>query len=356
MRVNYTMMNAGLTGGVRVLLEVANRLADRGHDVTVTTMGAPGDHAWFQERFRFVHADSFVADRAVAASDRFLRTSLRTPRAVRRLARKAPDCDINVATFCLTAQAVLDSGKGAPFFHMQHDETLFFPPGPLQDLARQAYRLPLRKICNSLWLKDRLVAQGLLDPQAPVVNPGIDTSVFHPRPRRGGTDRLRVLCFAKAVDWKGWGEAAAALHALTRGRRDVEVHAFGAALPPVPEGLDVVFHRWPSDDELAQLYSDMDLVVCPSWYESFPLPPLEAMACGAPVVATRFGTEDYAEHGRNAYVVPGKDPVALREGIEAVLADGALRERFRREGPRTAARFTYDATCDKVEALFEAAA
>lgn len=47
MKINYTMFGTGLTGGVRVLLEIANGLVDRGHEVTITSIGNENDHKWF---------------------------------------------------------------------------------------------------------------------------------------------------------------------------------------------------------------------------------------------------------------------------------------------------------------------
>lgn len=48
-----------------------------------------------------------------------------------------------------------------------------------------------------------------------------------------------------------------------------------------------------------------------SWYEGFPFPVLEAMSCGAAIVTTNHGTEDYALNEHNALVVPPKCPAEL---------------------------------------------
>lgn len=94
------------------------------------------------------------------------------------------------------------------------------------------------------------------------------------------------------------------------------------------------------------------MVICPSWYESFPLPPLEAMACGTPVVTTRIGTEDYAFNEKNCLVVPPRNPKAMAEAILRLLDDESLQERFKKEGLKTARQFTYDRTVDRLEELF----
>ena len=65
----------------------------------------------------------------------------------------------------------------------------------------------------------------------------------------------------------------------------------------------------PTRQELAQLYANCDIYVSASWWESFGLPPLEAMASGSVVVMTDSrGSRDYAIHNFNCLVVPPRRP------------------------------------------------
>jgi len=106
----------------------------------------------------------------------------------------------------------------------------------------------------------------------------------------------------------------------------------------------------PSRAELARRYSACDLFVSASWRESFGLPPLEAMACGAPVVLTDSGgVREYARHEYNCLMVPVRDPEALANAMVRVLTDAALAEHLRRNGPPTAARFAWDSAVDRFE-------
>ena len=60
-----------------------------------------------------------------------------------------PECDINVATFCMTTYPVNRSGKGLPYYHVQHHEPLFFDDGRLKRVAEATYFLSITKIANS---------------------------------------------------------------------------------------------------------------------------------------------------------------------------------------------------------------
>ena len=83
----------------------------------------------------------------------------------------------------------------------------------------------------------------------------------------------------------------------------------------------------PSREELADMYGRCHVFVSASWWESFGIPPLEAMACAAPVVATNSGgVLDFAEAGYNCLITPPQDPPALAEAILQVLNDPELAE------------------------------
>ena len=92
----------------------------------------------------------------------------------------------------------------------------------------------------------------------------------------------------------------------------------------------------------------------PSRYEGFGLVPLEAMAVGTPVVATRVGA--IAEvAGEAALLVPERDRDALADALHAVLHDPLIAERLIDDGTSRAAAFTWDAAVDGVVELYRRA-
>lgn len=354
MKVNYIMFGTGLTGGVRVILEIANRLVDRGHEVTITSFGDDKDHSWFQ-----LNAETIYVKRS--RFKQILRYLLKNYIGVHTyplqeifdLNKSIPECDINVATYCFTAFSAFASDTGVPFYHMQHYEPLFFDDSNLQKMAEATYYLPLNKISNSIWLRNQIKERIGCD--TPVVNPAIDHNIFYPRDVDKNTDKFRILCFGKQTRWKGFPEALDAIKMVMDKRTDVEFIVYGTNKPTYQSAVPFKFIQSPSDEELAKLYSSADIMICPSWYESFPLFPLEAMACGAPIITTPYGTEDYAVHEKNCLVVPPKDPKAMSEAILRLLDDESEREFFKQEALKNAKQFTWDNTVDKIEETFRGA-
>lgn len=110
-------------------------------------------------------------------------------------------------------------------------------------------------------------------------------------------------------------------------------------------------------DQLPGVYAAADAVVFPvEWAEPWGLVPLEAMACGRPVVATGTGgSGEYLRDGENCLLYAPGDAAGLAERIELLASDAGLRERLRRGGARTAAAHTDQAFNDRVETVLEEA-
>ncbi len=127
-------------------------------------------------------------------------------------------------------------------------------------------------------------------------------------------------------------------------------------LPQLVEQLglqgNVQFIGYVPDKDLPSLYSGADLFVFPSLYEGFGLPPLEAMACGTPVVCSNAGSLPEVV-GDAALMVDPHDTEGLTEAMRRVLADNELRLDLRRRGLRRAAEFTWERTAQETLVVYE---
>jgi glycosyltransferase involved in cell wall biosynthesis len=97
------------------------------------------------------------------------------------------------------------------------------------------------------------------------------------------------------------------------------------------------------DDDLRALYSSCTVFVYPSIYEGFGLPPLEAMACGAPVIAGNIATFQETL-GSAAELVEPNDVEALARSIVEILGDEDRRRALSRRGLEQAAKFSWERT------------
>ena len=108
--------------------------------------------------------------------------------------------------------------------------------------------------------------------------------------------------------------------------------------------------------ELRRYYCAADAFVTTPWYEPFGITPLEAMACGAPVVGSAVGGIQYTVlHGVTGFLVPPHDPQALAERLAALQANPALAQALGRAGIRRArSMFTWDRVANQLAAALGA--
>jgi glycosyltransferase involved in cell wall biosynthesis len=108
-----------------------------------------------------------------------------------------------------------------------------------------------------------------------------------------------------------------------------------------------------SDERLPALYSGALAVVYPSLYEGFGLPPLEAMACGAPVVTSNT-TSIPEVTGDAAVLVNPHDPEQIGAAIVRVARDSTLRAELSRRGLSRASNFSWDTSARTTLRVLEA--
>ncbi len=107
-----------------------------------------------------------------------------------------------------------------------------------------------------------------------------------------------------------------------------------------------------STERLVELYNSIDCLLFPSWYEGFGWPPLEAMACGAPVVASNAAS--LPEIVADAALTASPDDVGgLGEAVRIMLEDESLRSSYIKRGYNNISRFTWDHCATKVASLYQ---
>jgi D-inositol-3-phosphate glycosyltransferase len=212
-----------------------------------------------------------------------------------------------------------------------------------------------------------------------IVSPGVDASVFAPRPRAEARARLhlsndRLLLFVGRLQpFKGPDVAIRALaRAVARApelTRDVvlgvvggptgyaqskdEVARLMALAARSGVGDRVVFFPPQPHQRLADFYSAAEALLVPSRSESFGLVALEAQACGTPVIAASAGGLRYVvRDGETGFLVLGHDPDRYADRILQLLADPVLAARLSRGAVVHAGRFSWDTTAREIKEVY----
>ncbi|HEV2704740.1 MAG TPA: glycosyltransferase family 1 protein, partial [Pyrinomonadaceae bacterium] len=116
------------------------------------------------------------------------------------------------------------------------------------------------------------------------------------------------------------------------------------------------FTGYVSDEDLCALYTACAVCIYPSLYEGFGLPPLEAMRCGAPVVASRIASIVETAGEQSARLLPPTDAEALAANVAELLADVNLRRRLSEAGLARAQEFSWEKTARATLEVYREAA
>ena len=107
-------------------------------------------------------------------------------------------------------------------------------------------------------------------------------------------------------------------------------------------------------DRLPLYYSASDVCVVPSYYESFGLVAVEAMACGTPVVASRVGgLVSTVQDGVSGYLIPWRCPEPFAEKLEVLLNNPELRDNFGRAARKSVERFRWRSIALQVASVYD---
>lgn len=388
------------TGGIWCVMQHAQQLGLRGHRVTVVPTHPSALPRWLPQPWSFTfrhvtprqslaHGVRCMATTAgevlrlklsrhtppSAEQDGRIRASVggfglalagygtygqRMGAAVDHLRAVLPDADLTLATDTETVWPVRLVGRGVLAYFAQHYEPYFWKERMGLEASRQealaSYQLGLNQLANSPWLQDKLQrdtgCKVALCPNA------IDHAVFRGQvSQRSPNEPLRIISYGgRGAEWKGFREMCEAMRLVHSqlGAGKVEWSVYGDAL--LPSDNPICPYKslgFLNPEALAEAYRQHHVLLSASWYESFPLFPIEAMACGLTSINTQPGTEAFAEHGETAWIVTPRDPQALATAIFKLAGDELLRQRLARNGQMRSSAFTWDHAGAVMEAALE---
>ena len=334
LRIAFLCPHLRIAGGVRAILTYADRLARRGHEVSVVVPAKSRLRAmWHGWRGQ---GPGWIPDFAARV------------RWVPQWRTSDADADVAVATAWQSAPIVARSPARAKFYLVQHYESLYHGRPETVD---QTYRLPLRKIVISTWLAG-IMRERFASDAAVLVTP-VDPALFHRVAVANDTERPRVLMLHHHYAWKGVADGLEAVAQVKRRVPSLRLVGFGVKGPTEKLPYDE-FHANPPQQTLARIYSGSDVYLCPSWDEGLGMPSMEAMACGTALVTyDNGGSRDYARDGETALVARRRDVADLAEKLERVVTDATLRARLAARGQElVTSAFDWDRAVTRMEALF----
>lgn len=328
-RIIFVLQTLGLSGGIRIVFEHANKLPKDKFAVEVWGLDHH-DVPWKTE--------SHVKIRTFKNYDR-MADALAGQEAIK------------VATWWETAFPVWMASvkKGIPVYFIQEIESWFYPNDVVaQSVVVSCYRKEFKNMTTSKYNLEEIQAMGL---KATPIPCGYDDGLYKPLPKvkRQNNFLLGVgrKFFQKNFDFtlKGW-------QAMGENRPTLQLFGFEPELARLDKKINYITK--PTNEEVNELYNKATVFLQTSRHEGFCLPLLEAMATGAPVVCTdAHGNRDFCVDGKNCLIVEHDDVEGLSKALKKLFKDKALRERLSKEAIKTAHDYRWDVVMKKVANFYE---
>ena len=323
MKISFVEPHLRVYGGIRRILELANRLTERGHDVTV------------------FHSDGSPCS--------WMRCIARV-KSRRQVLNEEHDAVIYNSPHPGDYYAVMRSKAKLKIFYVLalYDRSALKDRIPLsyflRDIrkglrllfVRKSLTSPYLKLSNATWVQTWLRENLNIDSK--LLIGGVSTDVFYPVSVKKHSGEFRILCSGDPRQRKG-----------TR----TVFEAVKIAKSDEPEiTLDTYYGKRMPQEKMAEVYCSADLFADAQWYAGWNNPVAEAMACKVPVICTDIGgVSDFAFHEKTALLVPVKDPRALAAGIVRLIRDERLRETLRENAFRHITTFDWDTSAKTLEEI-----
>jgi glycosyltransferase involved in cell wall biosynthesis len=212
-----------------------------------------------------------------------------------------------------------------------------------------------------------LVALGASPSTVEIIPCGVDATIFHPRgPAMTRSERSRIVVTSRLVPRKGIEDVVESLRLLPTAELIVVGGPCEHELP-----LDAEYRRLLalarklgladrvrvtgglSQADVAAWMRSADAIVTTPWYEPFGIVPVEAMACGVPVVGSAVGgLLDTVVDGSTGFLVRPRDPEAIADRVNFLLKHPRARARMSRAAVNRAARYEWPRIAHRVASLY----
>lgn len=323
--LRHSLLNRG---GDRMVVQYANELARRGHEVTlsVNDLRSP-----------------FPIDPTVRVRKIALPGVLGT--AVFALTNPW-GCDVLIVDI-IHLTALFPKNRRLVYFAQAHDVDYYANPITRRLIARLYRRFFHDREHRAIAVSDSLAETLRSRYEAvniAVVENGIDLETFFPDPDaellqlKSGRRAIVVLGRSDAFR-KGTDVCRAVLQELAASGQAPRFAVWMIGEHSMELPSTVPFQRFPRPDDakVRRILSSADAVLYPSRHEGFGLFPLEAMACGCPVVTTT--AVPYARDGDNGFVTAVEDRRGLLARLVEVLSDSEVTQGVRRRGVEFSRRY-----------------
>ena len=328
LHITYVMTWTGVCGGTKIILEHANRLTKRGHKITLISHDKKP--TWFpmSENIEFIEV----------------------PR-IEILCSKIPQCDLIVTTYWREIYEAIQQKIAPVIYFEQGDYHLFDPEkvdARLERFIQKQFSVVNFIYTVSSYAKDKIKER--FNQEAVVIPNAVNNKVFFYEEHVKNKEFTIAMIGSQSSKFKRIDNILKALAEL-----QIEGYKFNIKwiTPTKPENENIKAIVNPPQMEIGNILRKTDVFICASIYESFCLPVLEAMTCGATTITTNNGGNmDFVEDGVNALLIKQDDIEDMKNKIKILYNNEDLRKKLMLNACNTAKKYQWDKIIPQIEEYY----
>ena len=331
LNITYVMTWTGICGGSKIILEHANRLTDIGHKIRLISHDEKP--TWFNlnENVEFIQVPW----------DKVLCQAIHH------------DTDVIVATYWREIYECVEQ-KIAPVIYFEQGDYHLFDLKKLDSRTFDYINKQLKTInfiyTVSNFAKDKL--KQIYNVEPIVIPNAVDNNVFYYKPHIKNDIPNITIIGSEEAEFKRIQNIIDAIKIVKAEGYKIKLNWITPTVPTKNNDLEPIVN--PPQKVIGDTLRKTDIYVCASMYESFCLPVLEAMTCGAAIITTNNGGNmDFVKENINALIIEKDNIEDIVEKIKIVLNDEELKEKLVKNGVEEAAQYSWDYTIGKIEKYYQ---
>lgn len=329
LNITYVMTWTEVCGGSKIILEQANRLTLLGHNVNLISHFPKPNWFPLNEKIKFIQ----VPWEKVLCED--------IPK----------NSDIIIATYWREIYECIEQ-KIAPVVYFEQGDFHLFDRKALDNrtfnyINKQLQTVPYVFTVSS-FAKEKL--KEIYNKDSYVIPNAVDDNIFFYREHEKNDIINITIIGAEQVEFK---KIPLIIEAVNRAKKDGYKIKLNWITPTKPEKINEEAIINPKQIVIGDTLRKTDIYICASMYESFCLPVLEAMTCGAAIITTNNGGNmDFVRDNENALIIEKDNVEDICKKLKMLLDDEAKREAISAKGVETATEYSWKKTIEKLEKYY----
>ena len=331
LEITYIMVWTKVCGGSKIILEYANRLAKKGHKINIVTYDEYPDWYELSDKINFVKVPENED-----------------------IEKYIPNSDVVVPTSWKCIRKAIKANKGPVAFFEQGGSHLF-EIDRLSEIKRKVVydRMQLPPFIYTVSKYSAEKIEEIYGKSSSIIYNALESKIFYPREKEREEKEISItIVGSEDFKFKNVGEVLEVIRELKE-KYQIKLNWITQTEPKIniEEGKNAIVN--PEQKIIGDVLRNTDIYICNSEYESFGLPTLEAMTCGATVITTDTGgMRDFVIDRENALVIKHHNKEDMKEKIEMLINDKNLMHNMAQKGIITASKFNWNNTILSMEKYF----